>query len=96
MDRAKAVMTRLGGATFQLRTGARNPQPIPGGLALDLPPARTKKGADRARITHADDGTYSLEIIKRNGRAFRWVDIADGIRADELVERFGSLTGLTI
>ena len=96
MDSTKIIMTRLGGAAFQLRTGVRNPQPIPGGIAIDLPRARTKKGADRARILRADDGTYSLEIIKRNGRAFRWVDVADGVCAEDLLERFSNLTGLVV
>jgi hypothetical protein len=93
---ADIILARLGGAAFQIRTGARNPKPIPGGLTLDLPIARTKRRADQVRITVIDDDTHCLETIKRNGRAFRWVEIADCVPADELPERFANLTGLDV
>jgi len=93
-DRQGAIILAiLGGAAFQLRTGARNPQPIPGGLILDLPARRTHNGADAARITGYDD-RYMLEIIKRNGRAFRWIGLADDIAPTELASQFDALTGL--
>jgi hypothetical protein len=90
------IMLQLGGTSFQLKTGVRNPKPIPNGVSLDLPPHRAYMKADQAQIVLVSDGTISIEITKRNGRAFRWIDIADGVPVEEMKSRFSEMTGLEI
>lgn len=91
---AQTILRQLGGNTFMMMTGAKQPTAGPSWLSFRMPSGFAKNGINFVRITLEPSDTYKVEFQRIRGLKITTVSTHEDIYNDQLCELFRRETGL--